>query len=178
MEYLEAPDYHLATLNGNYPRIFLAGGITGCPDWQAQVVERIRRLPHGLILNPRRASFDVSDPSAAATQIEWEFIHLWNSDVVLFWFCKETIQPIALLELGARLTQHHMFYSGFAASHFKPPTLIVGVEPGYPRAQDVFHQTRLAFTSNPKNPKPLIASSLLELINTTLASLDHLSRLR
>jgi len=110
--------------------IFLAGGITGCPDWQlpmaATVLERTKDL---LVFNPRRANFDVKDPDAAQSQIAWEHRHLRGASAVSFWFCKDTLQPITLYELGAwSMTTKHIF---------------VGVEPGYPREADVRIQTKL-----------------------------------
>jgi hypothetical protein len=35
------------------PAVFLAGGITGCPDWQAELVRMLADVPVAL-LNPRR----------------------------------------------------------------------------------------------------------------------------
>ncbi len=81
------------------------------------------------ILNPRRANFPIDSPDAAELQIRWEFEHLRKADIISFWFCKETIQPIVLYELGAW-------------SMTKKP-IVVGVEPGYEREQDVRIQTNL-----------------------------------
>ena len=54
MEYIEAPNKvkHRPTKSS----IFLAGGITGCPDWQKHVVTTLRDLPVR-IYNPRRSDF-------------------------------------------------------------------------------------------------------------------------
>lgn len=111
------------------PTLFLAGGITGCPDWQAKLCDLLRdeRL---VVFNPRRADFDVTDPNAAATQIRWEHDHLRAADAISFWFSAATIQPIVLYELGAwSMTDKPLF---------------IGIEPGYPRWQDVTIQTSLA----------------------------------
>jgi len=53
-----------------------------------------------VIFNPRRASFDVSDPSQTEVQIMWEFRYLRKANAILFWFPKETLCPITLYELG------------------------------------------------------------------------------
>lgn len=120
--YVEAPDEY----TGVRSAVFLAGGITDCPDWQADAREMLEGLPV-VVLNPRRANFPIHDPSAAAAQIDWEFRHLRRADVVLFWFpASPSPQPIALYELG------------FHASAGKP--LAVGAEPGYPRRTDVLEQ--------------------------------------
>lgn len=124
MTYVEAP--HRVEVNKK--SIFLAGGITGCPDWQKKIVEKIKDLDI-VIYNPRRANFDISDPNASKIQIEWEHDMLRKADVISFWFCKETIQPITLYELGA-----HTVTS-------KP--LIIGMDKGYERKDDVEIQTKL-----------------------------------
>lgn len=116
---------------GNRVSVFLAGGITGCPDWQAEARKRLDDLPIA-ILNPRRADFPIDDPSAARGQIEWEFRHLRRVSVVMFWFPASgpVTQPIALYELGrhAALTRR----------------IVVGADPAYIRRQDVDIQLKLA----------------------------------
>lgn len=109
--------------------VFLAGGITDCPDWQARMAKHLSNS--GLIvLNPRRANFPVDDPDAAPAQIKWEFVHLRLATIVLFWFCAETLNPIVLYELGAwSMTDKPIF---------------VGSDPDYERIQDVKLQTKLA----------------------------------
>jgi Nucleoside 2-deoxyribosyltransferase like len=116
-------------VDGTGPSLFLAGGITGCPDWQAEAVRLLSDLPVTL-LNPRRPSFPMNDPSAAAEQIEWEHQALRRATAILFWFPGEALCPIALYELGAwSMTSKQLF---------------VGTHPGYPRRQDVVIQTALA----------------------------------
>ena len=126
MEYVEALDEYDP---GLLPAVFLAGGISGCPDWQREVVGLLRDEPV-VLLNPRRAAFPIGDPAAGLKQIEWEYRHLRKADAILFWFPRETLCPIALYELGA--------WSMTA----KP--LFVGTDPDYPRRLDVEVQTRLA----------------------------------
>jgi hypothetical protein len=110
------------------PSLFLAGGITGCPDWQREVIDLLAGESVTL-LNPRRANFPIGDPTAAPKQIEWEHWHLRKADAVLFWFPGETLCPIVLYELGA------WSMTG------KP--LFVGTHPNYQRKQDVVLQTGL-----------------------------------
>lgn len=128
MKYVEAPDEWLDRTSAS---VFLAGGITGCPDWQREVVDRLQRTDLNLtLLNPRRANFPIGDPGAAAPQIRWEYTYLRAADVVLFWFPAASICPIVLYELGAW------------SKTTKP--IVVGYEPGYVRMQDVIVQTALA----------------------------------
>jgi hypothetical protein len=126
MRYVEAPEWY----DGGGPSVFLAGGISGCPPWQAHAVEMLADTPLA-VFNPRRAEFPMDDPSAAAGQIEWEFRHLRVASMVLFWFPGGgAVQPIALYELG------------FHAGRQKP--IAVGCSLDYPRRADVYHQLRLA----------------------------------
>jgi hypothetical protein len=124
--YIEAP----TEWESDTPSIFLAGGITDCPDWQS---EARRLIPTGVtVLNPRRENFPIHDPSASRQQIEWEFRHLHKATVVLFWFpaSKTSPQPIALYELGRHAALGR--------------SLVVGVEDGYLRTADVLIQLGLA----------------------------------
>lgn len=116
------------------PFLFLAGGITGCPDWQAQVTEALLdpTEEHGTILNPRQKDFPIEDPNAARDQIEWEYRNLAAADLILFWFPEEQIQPIALFELGR-----------WSAPRTSTP-IVVGAHPNYPRRQDIEIQLELA----------------------------------
>lgn len=146
MRYFEAPEEWQPHVR-DHPSVFLAGGITGCPDWQREITMMLGG--HGVtLLNPRRANFPIGDPDAAREQIEWERRHLRRADAIVFWFCAAAIQPIALYELGAwSMTQ-------------KP--MAVGVEPGYQREQDVRIQTELA------RPDVTIVDSLNALAKTVV----------
>jgi len=85
------------------PLLITGGGISGCPDWQ----QDIRKLIHDtrncdtlVLVNPRRAVFDVNDKSMTPIQVGWEHRHLDSVDAILFWFPEETLCPITLYELG------------------------------------------------------------------------------
>ena len=125
--YVEALDELKEGVKGK--AVFLAGGITGCPDWQ-QDMRRLLRGTDLILLNPRRKDFPIGDPNAAREQITWEHNQLRMAGAILFWFPHETICPIVLYELGAwSMTTKPIF---------------VGVHPDYQRRQDVEIQTRLA----------------------------------
>ena len=115
--------------DGDSPAVFLAGGISGCADWQSEMMELLDETALTL-LNPRRADFPMDDPTAARTQIAWEYRHLQAADAALFWFPCETLCPITLFELGA-----------WSRSD-KP--LFVGTHPDYQRRLDVIVQLSLA----------------------------------
>lgn len=140
MIYIESPEEYVG--DGTRTSIFMAGGITGCPDWQAEMRELLSETDLVLI-NPRRKSWDMAKDKAE-DQITWEFKYLCTSDLILFWFPKDTLCPIVLFELGK-----------YAAATNK--TVFVGVEPGYKREFDVRYQLKLA------RPEVLIVDSLYEL---------------
>lgn len=125
MRYVEAPHpYRSDAADG--PSIFLAGGITDCPDWQADA----RRLLAGapvVVLNPRRVRYP-GTAEAYEQQVAWEFAHLGPADLVLFWFpAGGAVQPIALFELGALAAE--------AARGER--RLVVGAAAGYVRRHDL-----------------------------------------
>jgi hypothetical protein len=137
-KYIEAPQ----TYSGNETSIFLAGGITGCPDWQFLIGTSLQILTDLVVFNPRRKNF-VMHKDAAREQIAWEHEHLRKATAISFWFPHETLCPIVLYELGAwSMTDKKIF---------------IGVDPGYQRAEDVQIQTALV------RPDVPIAASLDEL---------------
>ena len=126
-----APDY-------NYyegKSIFLAGGITSCPLWQNDLIDMLRKMDLGkeqvVLYNPRRKNFPIHDPNASNEQITWEYKKLRDSEMVIFWFCRGSINPIVLYELGM-----------WGNSRATP--IAIGVDPLYERKQDVIIQTGLA----------------------------------
>lgn len=113
--------------------VFLAGGITSCPNWQETLISHAKFAfadkENLVILNPRRENFNVTDKRMSEHQIEWEHKMLETCGTVVFWFPKETLCPITLYELGAYTE--------------KKKNLIVGVDPHYGRKLDVTTQTLL-----------------------------------
>lgn len=135
VEYIECPNEYRR--HSNTYSVFLAGGITNCSDWQQQAVELFKARGHELdqiiLVNPRRESFDVTDPSVTDFQIEWEHRHLAKVHIVLFWFAPETLCPITLYELGV--------------SASRGDTIFVGCDPQYQRKLDVVKQLSLLDSS-------------------------------
>ena len=128
MRYIECPaNYYMEFAD---PVIFLAGGITDCPNWQADVVGELITIPDIVVANPRRDHFPINDLSAAKEQIAWEYKYLQMANIILFWFPCETLCPIVLYELGRW-------------AHSDKP-LLVGTHPQYKRRQDVIIQLGLA----------------------------------
>jgi hypothetical protein len=126
MTYVECP--HEDALGEDDVSLFLAGGITGCEDWQSEMVALLGETPL-VILNPRRKHFPIDAPRAAEQQITWEYRWLEEATAIAFWFPCETLCPIALFEYGKWLVRR------------KP--LFVGTHPAYRRIVDGKIQTRL-----------------------------------
>ena len=125
MKYIEAPTEY----NGKENSLFLAGGITNCPNWQTEL-KNLLQNENIVLFNPRRTNFPVHDlDKTTLEQIGWEHRHLRKADAISFWFPKETICPITLYELGTWSTTD------------KP--LFIGIHPEYQRKQDVEIQTKL-----------------------------------
>ena len=128
-----------------YTRIFLAGGITDCRDWQKDVIEELGRNFRGrfenlIIFNPRCPNFDTTDPLASRKQIKWEFNKLEHMDIFAMYFCNsESVQPICLYELGRNIVRMQQRFPLNWASR-----IIIGVEKGYSREDDVREQTYYA----------------------------------
>ena len=79
----------------HWPKVFLAGGITNCPDWQKQFITELKRYnPKCVLYNPRRKKFPMDKPEAAKEQITWEYKHLQEADIIPFWFSKGSDNPI------------------------------------------------------------------------------------
>ena len=126
MRYIEAPKNYIKRKS---VAIFLAGGITNCPDWQQELVKLLENT-NLVILNPRRENFPIHDPNAAQEQITWEYEHFKKADMISFWFSRGSLNPIVLFELGKWLVQDE-----------KP--IFIGIDPKYERRQDVEIQTWL-----------------------------------
>jgi hypothetical protein len=125
------------------PYVFLGGGITDCPDWQAEIRSLLEDVPQGTLINPRRANFVVDSESASA-QIPWEFHKIWEkTDIFTAWFCRETVDPIVLFELGSALGRHRVAQE-IHAHRFSFAALVVGGDADYSRRIDVEVQCALA----------------------------------
>jgi hypothetical protein len=105
--------------------MFLAGGISGCDDWQKyvcnQLVELYKPNDEVYIFNPRRKGDLTKEGAMARKQILWEYKYLQLCDFYAFWFPQETLCPITLFELGK--------YANCNA--------VVGIHPDYKRRFDL-----------------------------------------
>jgi len=150
MEIIEAPSSQ-SPISGN--TLFLAGGITNCPDWQAEILTMLRG--EVTIYNPRRKDFPIGDPAAARLQIEWEYRRLAEADMILFWFARGSLNPIVLYELGM-----------WGNARWRK--IFIGCDPEYQRDQDVRIQTELA------RPEVEVVTTLQELADQVNGYLTRL----
>lgn len=124
MKYIEAPMKESII----WPSLFVAGGISNCPDWQKEFIEYFKDTSFNII-NPRRYNFDLQDTDVEREQIIWEHEYLEISDHISFWFPKETLCPITLYELWK--------YANSAKS------ISIWVEKWYQRKRDIRIQMEL-----------------------------------
>lgn len=122
MKYIECPN--VLENEETLKSLFVAGGITNCPNWQKQFAELLKNEDVAF-LNPKRENFPNIGENLEVTkeQIAWEYKHIKVADAISFWFTDATIQPITLFELGkACIAKKNLF---------------VGVDPNYERREDV-----------------------------------------
>jgi len=117
----------------NHHSIFIAGGISNCPEWQSDIV-KLFDLDIYDVVNPRREGGFDRTGATAEEQITWEHGALSQVDNCVFWFPCETLCPISLFELGVMLER--------ASRH--SVKLIVGWHEDYQRAFDLQVQINLA----------------------------------
>ena len=149
--YWEAPE---RTDTTEAKTLFLGGGITGCPEWQFPVSQRLLDETNLTLYNPRRKNWTFGDSETDDwTQIRWEFRHLAKSNMIMFWFPEETLCPIVLFELGKFIM-------------VPDKELFVGVHPNYPRKRDVYIQLEL------ERPDIIISDNLEHMVDDIIESVD------
>ena len=149
-----------------YTSIFLAGGITNCHEWQNEVIKEFESICKDrdiTLFNPRQENFDIHKENAAADQIKWEFERLEKMDIFSMYFCAgESDQPICMYELGRNIARMQMRFPNDWEHR-----IVISVEDGYKRKQDVLYQTMLAAYglwvdtgTNPRNHVKFIISNI------------------
>lgn len=122
-KYFKCPDVP----TNDWPCLFLAGGISNCPNWQEEVAEKLLNILKGYplnIVNPRRDGL----PNPAA-QIHWEYDQIKAADCILFWFPAETLCPITLFEYGKELGRSKKkIFAGFHPDYTRKLDLIIQTE--------------------------------------------------
>lgn len=128
---IESPNEVYSLKNNRSKKLFLAGGISNCPDWQSEIIKLLEPIEELTVYNPRRKNFPIDNPNAAEEQITWEYNHLRDADIIVFWFSRGSLNPIVLYELGR-----------WGNSSSKP--IVIGLDPEYERQNDVIIQTLLS----------------------------------
>lgn len=133
-----------------FKSVFLAGGITNCPEWQDELITHLDNLIGQfdvVVINPRRKNFPIGDKRAGLEQIEWEFEMLKHASVFSMWFSNaDSDQPICMYELGRHLSLRKLMSLDLSVDGF-----VLGVEEGYRRELDVYAQVFHA--ARPKVPE-------------------------
>jgi len=168
---VEAPNE--SKLTGKCIKVFIAGGISNCPDWQTDLISRLKkdkRLKNCgtvkiLIFNPRRKNKPRVDETEA--QVTWEFFNLNKSDIISFWFSEGSLNPIVLFEYGRIL----------AAPNRWKKSVIVGCHEKYGRRTDVIIQTKLIEQSRFRHPEIEVKNTFEDFANELIESIvNHIIR--
>lgn len=135
------------------PSVFLAGGITNCPDWQKDFIDNFTNsfsIREVTIVNPRCEEWDDTRDNIEVSkeQISWEKNYLDVTTGVVFWFPKETLCPITLFELGGALYSRNI--------------IAIGIDPEYQRKLDIEVQVGLVNKNIP------IVYSVNDLVDETM----------
>ncbi len=124
MQYIEAPDRYYTEAT-ELPTIFLAGGITDCPNWQADLVEFLReaeesgRISPVTVYQPRRADFPIHNPDAAIEQIINTFGSLDVAVVNAAFSLKGNIETLETAD-WRRQFEVNVFGAAMTAKHALP----------------------------------------------------------
>lgn len=146
MRVITAPEE--LNLKENEILCFLAGGISGCENWQDKVISILNSYTDtdNLVLaNPRRKEFDITDPTASEKQIQWEFYMLEKADIFSMYFDNSnSVQPICFYELGRNLCKikNNAIFPSYENR------IVVSVREGFSRTNDVVIQTKLALSDD------------------------------
>jgi len=109
-----------------------------------------------IVYNPRRAYFPNYVKEEIEKQIIWEYDKMKESDIIVFWFARGSLNPIVLL--------YNLGKWGNSKS------IVVGIEDGYERKADVEIQTRLS------RPDIKISYGLREFYYNILMEVKKLSK--
>lgn len=139
-------------------KVFLAGGIDGCPDWQQNFIDQLEKtfaFKSLCVISPRLDKRLCDDDE----QIRWEFNAMKMADVVCFYFPKESLCPISLYELGRYNTLRNLFGS---------PKLFISAHQDYSCRADVLHQSSLLHDDPVLDSLETLVHVVTDYLNTLL----------
>lgn len=131
MKVLQSPQDLRIAYEFDGPIVFLAGGISGCENWQDYIINKLQiqdKEQNYLLINPRRQGDLAPNGEMAEAQIIWEAEAMTLVDTMAFWFPKETLCPITLFEYGLSIGRKQ--------------DIILGVHLEYQRRFDLEIQTQ------------------------------------
>ncbi len=140
----------------NPGRVYLAGGIKECPDWQNDLEKLLSGIEGLSTCNPRVAGFIPRSSDDYTNMVKENRRNLESCGAVIFWFPKNMLTPVALCELGAEIARER--------------PLFIGIEEGYKRSVDVQVQTGL------ERPDIQIVNSLEDLAHQVRGYYESLRR--
>ena len=149
--YIKCPQDYFGEVNNK--KIFLAGGISQCYDWQEDAADYLMLHLAGYdvdILNPRRDNFNVD--TSEEEQVAWEYNAIQLSDYLLFWFPKTSVCPITLFELGQALGYRTKFRR----------TVAIGMDEAYIKRENILAQLHMYHGEKQDVPSDLF--SLLNIV--------------
>jgi hypothetical protein len=135
---------------------YLAGGIRNCPNWQTSLQDMLAPVSGISVYNPRVAQFEPGSTDEYMGMVSKNRLALEQSEVVIFWFPKDMLTPVALCELGAEVARRRPIF--------------IGVEDGYSRESDVRVQARL------ERPDIIVTTSLTALAQQVSEYFESLNR--
>jgi len=130
--------------------LYLAGGMSNCPNWQKEFTQHFENLKDDCqtmmrcfwlnnltIINPRRNNYDPTKKSEVKKQTMWEYSHIKSSDAMVFYFPEESICSSALLQYGKCLASNKKIF--------------LGIDESYTKLLDLYTITRLERPDQPIN---------------------------
>lgn len=132
VKYVEPNDGITTNFKMFNKRIFLAGPITGAPNWQVDMACELIKLNQNdlhstLICNPRRKTYDSFD---FGYQVHWDQIHLQNCNIVLFY-----IPPATDTNIGdgyAKTTMYELAEMVHTSKYRPDVRIIIAMYPEHP----------------------------------------------
>jgi len=132
--------------------LFLAGGIDRAPNWQQEAITFLNQNTSDFdlaVFNPRRSiPFSKKDYEDRQEQVIWEFKHLRDANIILFWFPENAPCTTSLLELGYWLNSSKV---------------VIGINPGHYKEKSI--KTQINLLNKSKNEKNI---QVLSTLNHTL----------
>lgn len=153
-------------------KVFLAGGIRNCPDWQSMVINDLTdewvdinsTYEHLFIMSPKWTK-ELNPPIDDRRQIEWEFDMLEKCDLFTMYFAGgDSDQPICMYELGRNIERMKKKYPSDWTER-----IVITCEGSYKRLMDVIIQVDLATDGK---------VDVLQYNNTVEATLHHCEEIR